>query len=532
MKTKSLIMLGLLLVLLLSACSGSDSKAEPASMDASKSMEEPKMMDDSGTMKDSEMADASTMDDSTMAKADMDSPQPMDDTTTAEPNMDGAQVMDDTQVMDDKTMDAPEMETGLTLSFGGLEDLGPGWVYEGWLVVDGQPYSSGRFTVNAQGSPNADAFAVEPMLLTKASAFVLTIEPDPDPDPGPSAAHLLGGDFMGDAAELSVAHPAALGNDLTGAGGSYILGIPTSDSADDAYQSGIWFTALELPALPEGWIYEGWVVGPDGPMSTGRFNGIEEKDSDGAGPAAGPKAGPAIPGQDYLNPPIDLTSDYAAVISIEPEPDNSPAPFALKPLGDTNIEDVGDHVPQAIENQASAVPAGKAMRQAAESAEMAKDAGMMEETPAGPDWFYVSLTDVDSGESFTVGDLHGKVVLVETLATWCPKCLSQQKEVKALHEMLGERSDLVSIGLSIDPNEDAKFLQAYADKNGFDWLYAIAPTEVAREIGQLYGDQFLNPPSTPMLIVDRQGQVHPLPFGIKEASKLQEQVEMYLNEGS
>jgi hypothetical protein len=54
---------------------------------------------------------------------------------------------------------------------------------------------------------------------------------------------------------------------------------------------------------------------------------------------------------------------------------------------------------------------------------------------------------------------------------------------------------------------------------------------VAREIGQLYGDQFLNPPSTPMLIVDRHGEVHLLPFGRKSADDLQEALAPFLNDG-
>ncbi len=159
---------------------------------------------------------------------------------------------------------------------------------------------------------------------------------------------------------------------------------------------------------------------------------------------------------------------------------------------------------------------------------------MGQETPTpeammSTDWFSAELTDVNTGEVFQVADFHGKVVLVETMAVWCPTCFRQQKEVQALHELLGVRDDLVSLGLDIDPNETAGTLKAYTNKNGFDWLYAVAPADVAREIGQLYGDQFLNPPSAPMLIVDRQGQVHPLPFGVKSAQALQEALGPYLN---
>ena len=152
----------------------------------------------------------------------------------------------------------------------------------------------------------------------------------------------------------------------------------------------------------------------------------------------------------------------------------------------------------------------------------------MAESPA---WFSAVLTDVQSGQTFSINDYHGKVVLLETLAIWCSNCKKQQIQVKALHEALGTHADLISIGLDIDPNENAGDLKSYTASNGFDWTYAVAPVEVVREISSLYGDQFLNPPSTPMLVVDRNGQVHTLPFGIKSAAQLQEFLEPFLNEG-
>lgn len=255
---------------------------------------------------------------------------------------------------------APEDIIELQLELTGLGDLGPGWAYEGWLVVDGTPLSTGTFTIDAEGMPGTTRFELPAGNLAQPAAFVLTIEPAPDSDPAPSAVHVLAGDIVNGTASLSPTHPAALGNDLGQAGGSYILGIPTSSAASDSYRNGIWWTELKLPTLPAGWIYEGWVVGAGGPLTTGRFATIEAADSDDAGPTAGPKAGPAIPGQDYLQPPIDLTSGYAAVVTIEPEPDNSPAPFVLKLLVDESIADAGDHVPQAIANVAQAFPRGSA----------------------------------------------------------------------------------------------------------------------------------------------------------------------------
>jgi hypothetical protein len=147
-----------------------------------------------------------------------------------------------------------------------------------------------------------------------------------------------------------------------------------------------------------------------------------------------------------------------------------------------------------------------------------------------PAWFGASLTDVRSGATFSLNDFKGKVLLVETMAVWCSKCYTQQTQIQSLHSLLGERDDFVSISLDIDPNEDAAILQNFVNQNSFDWTYAVAPPEVAREIARHYGDQFLNPPSTPIVIVDRHGAAHPLPFGIKSADDLMQAIQPYLDE--
>ena len=166
----------------------------------------------------------------------------------------------------------------------------------------------------------------------------------------------------------------------------------------------------------------------------------------------------------------------------------------------------------------------------ADSSSTDDDMGMAEDQMVvTPDWFSASLTDVHTGDTFTVADFEGQVVLVETLAMWCSNCFKQQGQVQVLHDLLGERDDFVSLGVDIDPNENSEALQVYTGQNGFDWLYTVAPIPVAREIGQLYGDQFLNPPSTPMLIIDRHGEVHTLPFGIKSAQDLLAALQPFLD---
>ena len=243
----------------------------------------------------------------------------------------------------DESEDSDPMKN-LNLNISGLEDLGSDAIYEGWLIVNGAPVTSGTFSVDANGNMSQTSFPVNATDLDDASTFVLTIEPVPDNNAAPSDVHLLAGDFSANSASLTVGHGAALGDDFASSAGKYILATPT-DGPETNENSGIWFLSLEsgspavgltLPMLPAGWKYEGWTVIDGQPVTSGKFTAVDEIDEDD--PFSSTMDGPPFPGEDYLlNAPSGLTfptdlSEGTAVISIEPDPDNSPGPFTLKPL--------------------------------------------------------------------------------------------------------------------------------------------------------------------------------------------------------
>lgn len=228
----------------------------------------------------------------------------------------------------------------LRYQFSQLPELGSSAVYEGWLIVPDapEPVSTGRFTVDGNGQTQPSSFELDAGSADAATTFVLTIEPAQGDVPAPADTHILAGDLTSGAATLTTMHAAALGTDFGSAAGELILATPTT-AMDDDETLGIWFlsptmppaAALSLPPLPAGWVYEGWVVG-EGPVSTGTFTDPAAPDSDGAGSGAGPMNAPPFPGQDFINPARDLASGHSAVISVEPSPDDSPAPFLIKPL--------------------------------------------------------------------------------------------------------------------------------------------------------------------------------------------------------
>ena len=233
--------------------------------------------------------------------------------------------------------------SNLVLNLTGLDDLGSDFVYEGWLIVNGAPVSTGTFS----SVTFPQTFTVDASTLANASTFVLSIEPAVDPDPAPAATKILAGDFSGNSA--SVTSNGIVG-DFSSSAGTYILATPTDmDGMNE--ESGVWFLdnssgspmpGLNLPTLPDGWVYEGWAVINDTPVTTGTFTNVAGTDN--AAPFSGPVALPSpnpdgfFPGEDFLeNAPAGLTfptdlKGTTIVISVEPSPDNSPAPFTLKPL--------------------------------------------------------------------------------------------------------------------------------------------------------------------------------------------------------
>ncbi len=132
-------------------------------------------------------------------------------------------------------------------------------------------------------------------------------------------------------------------------------------------------------------------------------------------------------------------------------------------------------------------------------------------------WAQTQLTDVTTGETFRIADLAGRVVIVEPMAIWCTKCFAQQGEVySALEELDPER--VAYILLDVDPNETGPALAEYRSRNGFTGRYAIAGLETARALAADFGDQVLNPPNTPMILIGVDGRITFTEFGHKPAA--------------
>jgi len=319
----------------------------------------------------------------------------------------------------------PERTGTFRLTITGIPDLRNTGHYQAWVIFPDPgapqdpsrnlpPVSLGKFAVRGSG---LTAIVEDPFTRVRygtlesfelptvgvpppqeSVAFFVTFEHADDRDAVPSLHRFLFASLSGGQGVLTVAPPPGEGGPgiadfgPTTTFGRFCLFTPTDDEPGSkepgsaAEESlGIWFVeepflsaepALELPELPAGWIYEGWVaLGDSSLASLGRFRDEKSVDADSAtfGGRGEFNNGPRAPGQDFINEamlpgqmPLDLTAQPTRVrITVEPEPDNAPAPFQLQllaleiPVDAVDMDGISNLSP-VLESTVLETPTGRA----------------------------------------------------------------------------------------------------------------------------------------------------------------------------
>jgi cytochrome c-type biogenesis protein len=79
-----------------------------------------------------------------------------------------------------------------------------------------------------------------------------------------------------------------------------------------------------------------------------------------------------------------------------------------------------------------------------------------------------TLTSID-GLNFSLSEYRGKVVVLDLMATWCPVCQAEMKELVQLRQ---EKTEVVILTVSVDPLETDDNLRDFKEKYNADWLFA------------------------------------------------------------
>ena len=141
--------------------------------------------------------------------------------------------------------------------------------------------------------------------------------------------------------------------------------------------------------------------------------------------------------------------------------------------------------------------------------------------PEAAAWLDIELTDAATGDTFTLASLAGEVVAIEPMAIWCSNCKAQQDNVKAAYaDITGAGVTYISLG--IDPGEDPAALARYAERRGYEWTFVQSPVELSRELSDLFGPQILSAPSTPLVVLDADGEVFTQEWGFHGPERLLE----------
>ncbi len=81
-----------------------------------------------------------------------------------------------------------------------------------------------------------------------------------------------------------------------------------------------------------------------------------------------------------------------------------------------------------------------------------------------------TLSTID-GETFTLSDNYGKIILIDLMAGWCSWCLPQMEELEAVLEEKGNEIVIISVG--VDQRESFNDIQntfgEYTDK----WTFVL-----------------------------------------------------------
>lgn len=122
-----------------------------------------------------------------------------------------------------------------------------------------------------------------------------------------------------------------------------------------------------------------------------------------------------------------------------------------------------------------------------------------------------TMTDV-YGNTFSLHDFRGKVVVLDFFATWCAPCLEEIPNLKYINDKFGSACQVISI--SVDPYSDTdEQLRQFREDNDMMWIVALD----TQDINMNY-----NVSAIPTIyVIDGNGNIWNRHVGYTEASVLE-----------
>jgi thiol-disulfide isomerase/thioredoxin len=169
---------------------------------------------------------------------------------------------------------------------------------------------------------------------------------------------------------------------------------------------------------------------------------------------------------------------------------------------------------RAVPTKASSSASAAAASSISDSGEIKSIRFVSNPQPAPP-----FLVNALNGEIISTAEWHGKVVLVNFWATWCPPC---REEIPALIHLQDQYKDrLQIIGVSMDDEDDADNVAKFAKRAGINYPIVMASHEMIAEYGGV--------PALPTsFVVNRDGGVVQKHVGLHDPAEYEAEVRALL----
>lgn len=111
----------------------------------------------------------------------------------------------------------------------------------------------------------------------------------------------------------------------------------------------------------------------------------------------------------------------------------------------------------------------------------------------------LSLKSLQDGKTVSLADFHGRVVLLDFWATWCPPCRASLPHTQALSQSDDVKSGKLAV-LAVNLREDPATIRSFMERNKFSFPVLLDPAGTSLE-------QFNADGIPTFVIIGRNGQV-------------------------
>jgi thiol-disulfide isomerase/thioredoxin len=140
--------------------------------------------------------------------------------------------------------------------------------------------------------------------------------------------------------------------------------------------------------------------------------------------------------------------------------------------------------------------------------------------------FKLAFTDALSGTEFSIGQMRGKVVVIDFWATWCGPCIAEMPHMKEIYAKYRDKG-VEFIGVSLDKPEDRggrKVLAHYCKENGITWPQYYQGNGWDSEFSASWGINAI----PGVFVIDQEGKL----YSVKARARLEEIIQTLLGSES